>query len=213
MSKYQFTESDIYLPGTDIPRNRLGIEAPDLLHEVEETLLQQAYSQFIIELDSSVRFGEDYFKSLHQKTFESLYDWAGVYRSVDMNKGGSLFCRSNYLEQESRRIFRELEQEQFLKQAASWAPGNFAERLAHYQSELIALHPFYELNGRITRLFFDLIAVYNGYEPIDYSKALEEGPSGLNTYIEASILCVQRADSSKLHRIILQGLQRAKATP
>ena len=90
-------------------------------------------------------------------------------------------------------------------------PEKFAERLAHYQSELIALHPFYELNGRITRLFFDLIAVYNGYEPIDYSKALVEGLSGLNTYIEASIQCVQRADSSKLHQIILQGLQRAKS--
>ena len=109
MSKYQFTESDIYLPGTDIPRNRLGIESPDLLHEVEETLLQQAYRQFIIELDSSVRFDEDYFKSLQQKTFESLYEWAGLYRTVDMSKGGSLFCRAGYLEQESRRIFREME--------------------------------------------------------------------------------------------------------
>ena len=211
MSKYQFNESDIYLPGSDIPRNRLGIETPDLLHEVEETLLQQAYRQFINELDSTVFFGEDYFKSLHQKTFESLYEWAGLYRTVDMSKGGSLFCRTNYLDQESRRIFRELEQEQFLKQAAEWTPEKFAKRLAHYQSELISLHPFYELNGRITRLFFDLIAVYNGYEPIDYSKALAEGPSGLNAYIEASIQCVQRADNSKLHQIILQGLQKAKS--
>ena len=88
----------------------------------------------------------------------------------------------------------------------------FAELLAHYQSELITLHPFYELNGRITRLFFDLIAVYNGYEPIDYSQALAQGSSGLNTYIEASILCVQRADSSKLQQIILQGLKKAEST-
>lgn len=122
-----------------------------------------------------------------------------------------MFCRAAYLEQEARRIFRELEQEQYLKKAADWTTESFAERLAHYQSELIALHPFYELNGRITRLFFDLIAVYNGYEPIDYSRALAEGPSGLNTYIEASILCVQRADSSKLQQIILQGLKKAEA--
>ncbi len=60
MSKYQFTESDIYLPGTDIPKNRLGIETPDLLHEIEGTLLQQAYTRFITELDSSVRFDEKY---------------------------------------------------------------------------------------------------------------------------------------------------------
>ena len=77
MSKYQFTESDIYLPGTDIPRNRLGIEAPELLHEVEGTLLQQAYTRFITELDSSVLFNEEYFKSLHRDTYESLYEWAG----------------------------------------------------------------------------------------------------------------------------------------
>lgn len=209
MSKYQFAESDIYLPGTDIPKNRLGIETPALLHEVEATLLQQAYIQFITELDPSVRFNEDYFISLHRDTFESLYEWAGLYRTVDMSKGGSLFCRAAYLQKEARRIFRELEQEQYLKQAAAGTVEEFAERLAHYQSELIALHPFYELNGRITRLFFDLIAVYNGYEPIDYSQSLAEGPSGLNTYIEASILCVQRADSRKLQQLILQGLQRS----
>lgn len=211
MSKYQFAESDIYLPGTDIPRNHLGIETPDLLHEVEATLLQQAYTRFITELDPSVRFDENYFISLHRDTYESLYEWAGLYRTVDMSKGGSLFCRAAYLKQEATRIFRELEQEQYLKQAAEGTVEKFSERLAHYQSELIALHPFYELNGRITRLFFDLIAVYNGYEPIDYSQALTEGPSGLNTYIEASILCVQRADSSRLRQIISQGLHRTAA--
>ena len=100
MSKYQFAESDIYLPGTDIPKNRLGIEAPDLLHEVEATLLQQAYSHFITELDPSVRFNENYFKALHHDTYASLYEWAGLYRTVDMSKGGSLFCRAAYLEQE-----------------------------------------------------------------------------------------------------------------
>ena len=212
MSKYQFTESDIYLPGSDIPRNRLGIETPDLLHEVEGTLLQQAYTRFITELEPSIRLDENYLKALHRDTYESLYEWAGLYRTVDMSKGGSLFCRAAYLEQEARRIFRELEQEQYLKQAADGTLENFAARLAHYQSELIALHPFYELNGRITRLFFDLIAVCNGYEPIDYSRALEEGPSGLNAYIEASILCVQRADSSKLQQIIRQGLRRTETT-
>jgi cell filamentation protein, protein adenylyltransferase len=209
VSKYQFTESDIYLTGTGIPKNRLGIETPDLLHEVEATLLQQAYTRFITELTPSSRFDEEYFKALHRDAYESLYEWAGLYRAVDMSKGGSLFCRAAYLEQEARRIFRELEQEQYLKQAADWPTEKFAERLAHYQSELIALHPFYEINGRITRLFVDLIAVYNGYEPIDYSPALAEGSSGLNAYIEASILCVQCADSSKLQQLILQGLRQA----
>lgn len=208
MSKYRFSESDIYLPGTDIPKNKPGIASPELLHELETALLHQAYTHFITALDSSTCFDESYFISLHHDTFESLYEWAGIYRRADMGKGGSLFCRAAYLEQEAHRIFQELEQEQYLKQAASWPADEFVERLAYYQAELIALHPFYELNGRITRLFFDLIAIYNGYAPIDYRRALKTGASGLNAYIEASILCVQQADSSALQEIILQGLEK-----
>lgn len=210
MSKYQFNASDIYLPGTDIPKNRLGITEPEQLHEVEETLLRQAYQIFIAECEPATRFDEAYFKSLQQRTFESLYEWAGVYRTVDMSKGGSLFCRAAYLEQESKRIFSQLEAENFLRQGDDAQPKKFAGRLAHYQSELIALHPFYELNGRITRLFFDLIAIANGYAPIDYSNALAGQP--MNAYIQASIACVQQADHSKLYRIILQGLNKLDAS-
>jgi cell filamentation protein len=212
VSKYQFNASDIYLPGTDIPKNRLGITEPDLLHQIEETLLQQAYQTFIAECEPDTRFDEAYFKSLHRRTFESLYDWAGAYRSVDMSKGNSMFCRANYLARESQRIFRQLEQESFLHQTKDSPQEKFAERLSYYQSELIALHPFYELNGRITRLFFDLIAVANGYAPIDYSKALREQTATMNAYIQASIVCVQQADSRMLQQIILQGLNKLDAT-
>ena len=211
MSKYQFRESDIYLPGTDIPKNRLGVTEPDLLHEVEEALLQQAYQIFIDELQPATRFDEAYFKSLHRRTFASLYDWAGEYRTVDMSKGSSLFCRGEYLPVESQRLFQRLEQEGFLKQSAEWPKQTFAERLAHFQCDAIALHPFYELNGRITRLFFDLIAVYNGYGPIDYSQTLDSQTTQTNAYIQASIACVQGADSTLLRQIILEGLSKVEA--
>jgi len=211
VSKYQFRESDIYLPGTDIPKNRLGITDAELLHEIETGLLEQAYKIFVDELQPAVRFDETYFKSLHQRTWASLYDWAGDYRSVDMSKGGSLFCRAAFLDNESRRLFQQLEQEGFLKQAANGSNEQFAERLAHYQCELIALHPFYELNGRVTRLFFDLIAIYNGFEPIDYSQTLSDTATETNAYIEASIACVRAADNSMLRQIILDGLNKAQA--
>ena len=100
-----------------------------------------------------------------------------------MSKGSSIFCRATYLAQESQRIFHQMEQEAFLQQTTDSSREKFAERLAYYQSELIALHPFYEINGRITRLFFDLIAVANGYAPLDYSQALLEKTAILNAYI------------------------------
>ena len=213
MSKYQFQKSDIYQPGTDLPINRLNIGDAEILQEVEAQLLQQAYQTFVSELAADTRLDEAYFQALHRRTFESLYDWAGHYRTQDMVKGGSMFCRAAFLPSESRRVFGELEMENFLRGDALWPAGRFADRLAYFQSELIALHPFYELNGRITRLFFDLIAIANGYGPIDYAKALESDPKVDNNYIRASIHCVQRADPALLRELITAGLTTNEAEP
>jgi hypothetical protein len=43
VSKYQFQQSDIYQPGTDLPVNRLNIDDADILHEIEAQLLQQPF--------------------------------------------------------------------------------------------------------------------------------------------------------------------------
>lgn len=61
MSKYRFRESDIYLPGTDIPVNRLGIDDSELLHEIESNLLEQAYRTFIGEPGPETRVDEAYY--------------------------------------------------------------------------------------------------------------------------------------------------------
>ena len=53
MSKYQFHQSDIYQPGTDLPINRLNIGDAEILHEIEAQLLQQAYQTFVSELSSA----------------------------------------------------------------------------------------------------------------------------------------------------------------
>jgi cell filamentation protein len=99
-----------------------------------------------------------------------------------------------------KRIFSELESDDYLRNCKN--KNEFANKLAYYQGELIALHPFYELNGRILRLFCDLMAIANGYKFIDYSNAIDNGK-----YINASIDCVQFADISKLEEIILNGLK------
>ncbi|WP_280938018.1 Fic family protein [Sulfurospirillum barnesii] len=99
-------------------------------------------------------------------------------------------------------MFTELKKDAYLLTCKD--KKEFAKKLAYYKSELIALHPFYELNGRILRLFIDMLCLYNGYNFIDYSMTIEN-----NAYIEASILCVQYADSSKMEEIIENGLTKS----
>jgi len=202
VSKYRFSLSSIYIAGTNIPKNKAGIENAEDLHEIESLLLEEAYAKLSVSLNTQIILNEAYFINLHKKTFESLYDFAGVYRDVNMSKGESQFCLARYLHSESKRIFEALNQERYLQGVASDKKA-FAKRLAYYQGEIIALHPFYELNGRITRLYIDMLAMYNGYKPIDYSGAIDNG-----AYIEASIACVQYADNVLLEKIVFDGLRR-----
>ena len=201
MSKYRSSKSFIYIDGTDVPKNKLGIENTQDIHEVENILLEEAYTKLSFSLNTKTILDETYFINLHKKTFASLYDFAGVYRDVNMSKGESQFCLAQYLHSESKRIFDELKKECYLQEVAS-DKTTFAKKLAYYQGELIALHPFYELNGRITRLYVDMLAMVNGYKPIDYSGAIDNG-----AYIDASIACVQYADASLLEGIIFSGLR------
>ena len=201
-SKYQLKDNSFYIKGTDIPVNKFNIDENDTLREIEKELLEEAYLIFFDEMDETTLFDENYLKELHKRTFESLYEWAGIYRDFNMSKGDSRFCQGAYIESSSQKIFEDLKKENYLKDYEDKPKEEFAKKLAYYQCELIALHPFYELNGRITRMFFDMIAAYNGYKFINYSTVQPE------EYIQASIECVQFADCEPLENIILNGLEK-----
>ncbi len=199
-SKYRLKNSCIYIAGSDVPHNKLGITDSEELHEVERELLEEAYQVFAAELDDATVFDEAYFKALHRRTFESLYDWAGKYRDFNMVKGSSRFCQGDYVASSSRKLFAELAKGDYL-QEISRSKAEFVQKLAYFKGELIALHPFYELNGRITRLFFDMLVRYHGYQYIDYSGISPDD------YIQATIACVQFADCALMEKIIMDGLR------
>ena len=200
MSKYRLSQSSIYIDGTSVPKNKFNNSDAKFISTIEKRLLLSAYDKYSEALNPTTQLDENYFINLHKKTFESLYDFAGVYRDVNMSKGGSQFCLAQYLDAESKRIFTELKADKYMKDIAA-DKKEFAKKLAYYQGELIALHPFYELNGRITRLYCDMLALSCGYNAIDYSDAIDNG-----AYIDASIACVQYADATLLEDIIFNGL-------
>jgi len=201
-SKYQLTNNHFYIDNTDVPKNKFDIHDPEVIHELEKELLEESYGLLFDEMNEATNFDETYFKSLHKRTFEALYEWAGEYRDFNMAKGESRFCQGAYVESASKEIFASLKKDDFLKSYEHHSKEAFVKKLAYYKCELIALHPFYELNGRITRMFFDMIVSYNGYRFIDYSVCTPE------EYIDASIECVQFAECTKMETIILMGLRK-----
>ena len=86
MSKYTQDKNYIYYKNTNIPINKLGLHDLEILEE-ERKLLLKGYSHFHRNLKESTVFDEKYFKELHRKTFSSLYNFAGKYRSINISKG------------------------------------------------------------------------------------------------------------------------------
>lgn len=106
----------------------------------------------------------DYLRSLHRSIFQDLYDWAGEIRSVDIAKGNQFFLFV-HIESEATELFGKLAQEDFLRTCSE---ARVPERLAWYLSEINAIHPFRDGNGRTQRLFIELLAERIGYS-VDFS--------------------------------------------
>ncbi len=108
----------------------------------------------------------EHFKAVHGHLFQDVYDWAGAIRTVRISKDGSMFCYPENIESEAKKLFTQLEQDNFLKGLSS---QQFASESAHFLSELNAIHAFREGNGRTQMSFFLLLAEQAGHS-IDFEK-------------------------------------------
>lgn len=85
---------------------------------------------------------------------------------MEISKGTSRFAAAAYIASQTDAVLAELGNE-----VARWRPGDerIPRRIAHYYSELNAIHPFRAGNGRTIRLFLSLLALQYGWY-LDWSK-------------------------------------------
>lgn len=163
MSRYN--ADDVYcIPGTAVLKNKAGITNQDLLDEYEADftairILELAHTPVEGSFDLA------HLCKIHAYLFQDVYEWAGEIRSVDIIRGDSRFCNVRQIQSYSNTVFSELASENYL---IGLEPKVFASRLAHYLSEINAIHPFREGNGRVQRLFISQLAEQSGYS-LDYS--------------------------------------------
>jgi cell filamentation protein len=159
---YEGNEDPYLEPGTDVLRNRLGIRDAARLEAVE-------YELTSIRAQQGVPVGRlDYahYKSIHRHLFQDVYSWAGKPRTVNIAKGGSPFCRVEFIDSQMNKLLGELRAEKFL--AGLDFPA-VAQRAAHYLIEINAIHPFREGNGRTQHTFLALLLERAGF-PRDFSR-------------------------------------------
>ncbi len=150
-TKYCYPDSDVLI-------NRLGIRDFDKLHVFERKLTMLRLLELI---DKPIvgKFDFKHLQAIHKHIFQDMYDWAGQVRTVDIAKG-NMFCNVKFIENQAEEIFSKLKTEQYLEKLEK---EQFIKKIAYYFSEINALHPFREGNGRSQREFIRSLSLRNGY--------------------------------------------------
>jgi cell filamentation protein len=142
--------------GTDCLKNKLGLRDAETLQAFE---LEMSTVRADEPLPAG-RFGPTHYRRIHHHLFQDVYRWAGRYRTIATSKGGNLFCRPQFIEREMTRLFGRLNSAD-LKLAS--ARDTFIRSIAEFLSDLNAIHPFREGNGRCQLAFLHLLALRAGH--------------------------------------------------
>ena len=150
MNKYNFTETD----KTILKR---------LVDEKEEEYLSKKRAKDLFENDILLKADLGTFKSLqaiHKYLFQDCFETAGLVRKHDIRKGDTLFCKAMYLEDN-------------LKTVSKMKDDTFEDIIEKYV-EMNMMHPFYEGNGRATRIWIDFLLIKRLGKCIDWKKIDKE---------------------------------------
>lgn len=155
-------------PASDVLKNKLGIKNQEKLHEVEKHLTAiRVYD--LTQKPIKGKFDLNHLREIHFYIFQDIYTWAGELRKTDIAKG-NMFCKCVFLESQAETIFGAIRKDNYLE---NMDYEQFVKRLAYHFSEINALHPFREGNGRTQREFIRELALYNHYA-VDFCKATEK---------------------------------------
>ncbi|MFN7918975.1 MAG: Fic family protein [Bryobacteraceae bacterium] len=162
--------TDPYLyPGTDVLRNLPGIVDETALGEFEAASATARIAK-LRRNPVKGKFDAAHLRAIHKYVFQDVYAWAGEFRSVNISKGGNLFAAAAFIEPAIAHAFRNLPTENYLTGADT---ETFIARSAYYLSELNAVHPFREGNGRTQREFIRTLGLHAGRE-LDWSRVTRE---------------------------------------
>lgn len=150
-----------YFTGYDeVIENKLGIKDPELLKRAEADIVFMRLAELANDPIQGA-FDFKHLQAIHSHLFSDIYTMAGKIRTVNIAKGGSVFCYVENIARMQQQIFDKLKQDNFLK---GLNKEHFAQKLAALSGDLNALHPFRDGNGRAIRCFLIQLSNEAGYE-------------------------------------------------
>jgi len=162
MTDYRTVNDPYCYPGTRVLINSVGLRDANLLAQFEGEMFRE---RMRVPLPFG-RFDVAHYKALHKHLFGDVFAWAGEFRSVRIEKSGSVFCYPENIELAMTKLFHSLRDHNLYRNLSR---EEFICKAAHFLAEINAIHPFREGNGRTQTVFLTLISHQAGY-PLDLEK-------------------------------------------
>lgn len=160
--------------GTTTLKNKLGLRDTARLEafELEMTTLRAG------EPLPRGKFNADHYCRVHHHLFQDVYSWAGKYRTVRTAKGGNPFCYPEYIDSEMTKLFATLP-----AMLSADSSEDFIAEATRFLSELNAIHPFREGNGRSQLAFMAMLGEAAGFA-LDFARVRRDSfmPAMIESY-------------------------------
>ncbi len=176
-----------YEPGSNrrVLRNLLGVKRKHEMDQVEYEALLRAQRAYLERVTPETQFTAQMLCQMHRDWLGEIYEWAGRYRNVDMEKEGFRWPPATRVPEHMERFESTL-----LRVYTPCRPAPIHEialRIAIIHAELLFIHPFREGNGRLSRWLADLMAMQANYPPPDYGFTGKGSKARRSAYLQAVI--------------------------
>jgi cell filamentation protein len=147
--------------GKRVLRNLKGITRKTEMDRAEADALLAVQEKYLNSITAETQFSAELFCRMHKDWLDGIYEWAGRYRTVEMQKGSFRWPPAVRVPQNMAALEKD-----FLKKHTPCRPGKLEEialPIAAVHAELLLIHPFREGNGRVARWLADLMFLQAGY--------------------------------------------------
>ncbi|WP_413990152.1 Fic/DOC family protein [Labrys okinawensis] len=142
-----------------VPINKLGIKDRALLEEAEGLLVELRVAQGLPRKALQLTYAG--FKAIHHHLFQDLFDWAGKERTYTTARNPIVsFAQPEHITGWMEAQFISLRGDNYLRGLDRTV---FAQKAAVLVNEINAAHPFIDGNGRVQRLWLQIVAEQAGY--------------------------------------------------
>ena len=161
--------------------NLLGLSDASAINQAEAKGILHA-ELFLLGLDENEELSASLILSIHKTAFGQLYDWAGKWRNKEVAVGSFIPPPPSAVPNLMYQLLDEIN----YKMPLLSDKEQLVELLAFVHHRFVFIHPFNNGNGRTARLFTNLLAMLNGYKPLQlyhregedrkkYIEAIREG--------------------------------------